>query len=152
MKKEESREIINRLFVDVFNDILQLEENFIHDSLNNNVTMREIHVMEKIQLSEKKSMGIIAKQLLITEGTLTTSINRLVKKGFIVRTRDKIDKRVYLLSLTPQAGKVLKVHSEFHDMMVEEVISNPDIGDNLVQSLQHLQDFFNSLKKVYGRQ
>jgi len=151
MKREESREIINRLFVDVFNDILYLEQNYIHDKLHDRVTVNEVHVMEKIQLADKKSMGNIAKQLMITEGTLTTSINRLVQKGFIKRTRDASDKRVYLLSLTSSGEEVLRVHEEFHDLMVEEVINNPDIGDNLIDSLVHLQDFFNELKGIYGK-
>ncbi|QVK21626.1 MarR family transcriptional regulator [Mycoplasmatota bacterium] len=151
MKKKESREIINRLFVDVFNDILQLEENFIHDKLHDRVTITEVHVMEKIQLSEKKSMGSVAKQLMITEGTLTTSINRLVQKGYIEKRRDDNDKRVYLLSITKSGLEILDIHSKFHEMMVEEVINNPSIGDNLVQSLVHLQDFFKGLKKIYGK-
>ena len=151
MNNTKTKEIINSLFVDVFNSILYLEDNFISDRLNNRVTVNEVHVMEAILLSEKRSMGAIARKLMITEGTLTTSVNKLVTKGFISKNRDEIDKRVYLLDLTDDADEVMEVHKEFHDRMMNHVIENPNIDDKLVESLESLKIFFNQLKDEYKR-
>ncbi len=151
MNNIKTKEIINSLFVDVFNSILYLEDNFISDRINERVTVNEVHVMEAILLSEKKSMGAIAKKLMVTEGTLTTSVNKLIAKGFISKVRDEIDKRVYLLDLTDNADEVMEVHKEFHDRMMNHVIDNPNIDEKLVESLESLKLFFNQLKDEYKK-
>lgn len=146
-----TKEVINSLFVDVFNSILYLEDSFIARRLNDKVTVNEVHVIEAITLSEKKNMGTIAKRLMITEGTLTTSVNRLVQKGYLVRERDEQDKRVYILGLTEKAEQVMEVHKEFHDRMMQHVIDNPNIDEKLVDSLESLKLFFNELKEEYKK-
>ncbi|XMB86888.1 MarR family transcriptional regulator [Mycoplasmatota bacterium WC44] len=151
MDKNRSKEVINRLFVNVFNDILYLEENFMNKRLVERVTINEVHVMEAIELSEKKSMGSVAKRLMVTEGTLTTSINRLVKKEYIERNRDEKDKRVFLLSLTEKGKNVMSVHGDFHDLMVDFVNDDPSIDENLIDSLVSLQKFFSRLKETYKK-
>lgn len=151
MNVEKTKDIINSLFVDVFNSILYLEDNFISDRLDSKVTVNEVHVLEAISLSKKRSMGAIAKKLMITEGTLTTSVNRIVSKGYLTKNRDETDKRVFLLELTEAAEEVMDVHKEFHDRMMNHVIDNPNIDEKLVDSLQSLKLFFNQLKDEYKK-
>ena len=151
MNEVKSREVINSLFVDVFNSILHLEENFMVERLGNRVTINEVHVIEAIILSEKKSMGSVAKRLMVTEGTLTTSINKLLQKGLIEKKRDEFDRRVYLLSLTDEAEKIMAIHKEFHEMMINHVLDDPNIDDSLIDSLKSLKEFFDNLKEVYKR-
>mgnify|MGYP002519951255 CR=1 FL=1 len=39
-------------------------------------------------------MSYIAKALMITQGTLTTNISKLVQKGYVVKYKDEYDKRL----------------------------------------------------------
>ncbi len=151
MDEKRTKEVVNSLFVDVFNSILQLEDTYISSKINDRVTVNEIHVIEAIMLNEKKSMGAIAKRLLITEGTLTTSVNRLVQKGYLTRERDKSDRRVFRLGLTEKAKEVMEIHAHFHNRMIEHVIEDPNIDESLIDSLEHLKIFFGSLKEEYEK-
>ncbi len=152
MDEKRTREVVNSLFVDVFNSILHLEDTYISSKIKDKVTVNEIHVIEAIKLNDKKSMGAIAKRLLITEGTLTTSVNRLVQKGYLTRERDDADRRVYKLGLTIKAEEVMEIHTHFHDRMIEHVIEDPNIDESLIDSLEHLKVFFNSLKEEYEKE
>lgn len=151
MNEKRTKEVVNSLFVDVFNSILYLEDSYIAEKLQDKVTVNEIHVIEAITLSEKKSMGAIARRLMITEGTLTTSVNRLVQKGYLTRERDENDKRVYILGLTDKAWKVMEVHKHFHDRMIQHVLENPNIDEKLIDSLEALKMFFDGLKDEYKK-
>lgn len=151
MDEKRTREVVNSLFVDVFNSILHLEDTYIATRIKDKVTVNEIHVIEAIMLNEKRSMGAIAKRLLITEGTLTTSVNRLVQKGYLTRERDEMDKRVYILGLTEKADEVMKIHKHFHERMIQHVLDDPGIDESLIDSLEALKVFFNSLKEEYER-
>jgi DNA-binding MarR family transcriptional regulator len=89
-------------------------------------------------------MGDIAEKLRITVGSLTTSVNRLVKKGYIVRRDDEKDRRKVLLELTESAQKVLKVHEEFHNHLIDSLFLDMKIEDEvvLIKSLENILSFF----------
>ncbi len=122
---ERSRKVVNDLLTDVFNQILILEERNLteHDAVD--VTMTEIHVIEAIRKCEPATMGTVSKRLMITMGTLTTSVNRLVEKGYVTRKRDVNDRRVVLLDLTEKGQKVFEIHEEFHDRRQDSDAAGP---------------------------
>lgn len=79
------------------------------------LTIGELHVIEAVNMNNNKPMTLIAKKMHVTVGSLTICVNRLVQKGYLLRTRDEMDHRVILLSITQQGKKVLKFHDKFHD-------------------------------------
>lgn len=79
------------------------------------VTLGELHVVEMVNKNNNKPMSLIAKKLNVTVGSLITCVNRLCQKDYLVRTRDEMDHRVILLSVTLKAKKALKVHDKFHN-------------------------------------
>ena len=79
------------------------------------LTIGELHVIETVNMNNNKPMTLIAKKMHVTVGSLTIGVNRLVQKGYLLRTRDEMDHRVILLSITQQGKKVLKYHDKFHD-------------------------------------
>ena len=142
------KEIINTLLVDLFNHILRIEEESLQ-KLGVKLTMTEVHVLEAIELSENKTMTEVANRLNITLWTLTTSINRLVRKNMVIKTRNKTDKRVYNLSLTNEALDVLKVHDQFHDEMIQALLDDLmiDEDDLLISSLENISNYFKKRDK-----
>lgn len=97
-------ERINSLLVDVFNDILVIEESELKKSRFNDLSITEMHTIEAIGMYKKKTTSEVAKELSITVGTLTIAINRLVKKGYVERIRSEDDRRVVKLSLTKKGN------------------------------------------------
>jgi DNA-binding MarR family transcriptional regulator len=142
----ESKFLINEILVDLFNHILRLEERNLRDQ-GIELSMNEVHVLEAVKKAETNTMSSIAAKLNVTIGTLTTSMNRLVKKGYVVRTSSPTDRRKVLIELTDEALKVMEVHDGFHDLMVNRLLNEYNIDDEkvLLQSLQNLKDFFYSL-------
>ena len=138
-----SKDVINELLVEVFNHILSIEGQTLKER-GVKLSMTEVHVLEAINNSELKTMGDVARRLRITLGTLTTSVDVLVRKKYVVRTRAKDDKRKVLLHLTDQALDVLKIHDGFHDEMVESMIGDLDLekDEALIKSLENISNYF----------
>ncbi|MGL4336287.1 MAG: MarR family winged helix-turn-helix transcriptional regulator [Turicibacter sp.] len=144
---ERAKTVINSLLTDVFNQILILEERNLTENNAKDVTMTEIHVIEAIRKSEVATMGNVAKRLLITMGTLTTSVNRLVDKGYVTRKRDVNDRRIVLLDLTEKGQEIFEIHEKFHSELVNAALKDLEIRDDqqIVQSLESIQRFFKKL-------
>ena len=122
--KNTTEEILNTLLVQLFNDILHIEEKAMKNTEFTNLSITEIHTIEAIGTEGNRTMGEIAHDLRITVGTLTTAINRLIKKGYAERKRIEEDRRVVLVSLTDTGQEVFKAHSIFHKEMIDAILEN----------------------------
>ncbi len=134
-------------------DILYIEEQTLKLSPFDDVTTTELHVINAIGISGEKTMSELAKNLHITVGTLTTSINNLVKKDLARRNKDEKDRRLVYIGLT-RKGKVLyRLHEKFHLSMIKEVVGVLEPEEevtffNLLEKLQAgLTDFERGLTK-----
>jgi DNA-binding MarR family transcriptional regulator len=140
---DRTKKVINTLFVEVFNQILSIEAQSLREK-GVTLSMTEVHVLEAVQKEDIKTMGNVAKKLRITLGTLTTSVNVLVKKGYIDRYRDPDDRRRVFLKLTKKAEPVMKIHDQFHEEMIHNVVAELNLthDDVLINSLENLTEFF----------
>lgn len=138
-----TKELINELLVEVFNNILSIEEANLREQ-GIDLSMNEVHILEAINNSFEPSMTNVAKALRITTGTLTTSISRLVAKKYVVRYTDVEDRRKVLVKLTDKADEVLKIHDGFHNQMIEAMIQEMKIDEDevLIKSLENIVEFF----------
>ncbi len=143
---KDAKHTLNELLVYLFNHILYLEEKNLKDK-GIRLSMTEVHTLENIEKSTTKTMTDIAKLQMVTQGTLTVAVNRLVKKGFVWRQRDKEDKRVIRLELTPVAHEVLKVHDRFHESMIDSLLSEMHVDDdaNLMIALERIMEYFKKI-------
>lgn len=91
---------INDILVHLFNEIWELEEKAIITEEYKDITNNDMHIIEAIGLGEGNNMSTIAKKLNITVGSLTTSMNSLVKKRYTERIRSEEDRRVVYIRLT----------------------------------------------------
>ena len=138
-----AKAIINELLVEVFNHILSIEGSKLKEA-GVKISMNEMHVLEAVQKTEDPAMSNIARRLRVTVGTLTTSINRLVEKGYATRKREEEDKRKVIISLTDKAFEVLKIHDQFHEEMLSAVFEDMNLEEDevLLQSLENLSEYF----------
>lgn len=138
--------LINSILTELFRDILEIEEQALQDKGVTDLSMNEMHTIEAIGYDAVKSMSETAEILKITLGTLTTSVTRLVKKGYVERLRDDSDRRIVLIRLTEKGKWVHKIHEDFHMEMVEKMLSDLNIDQDLalLGSLEKLKNFFDS--------
>jgi DNA-binding MarR family transcriptional regulator len=141
------KEVINELLVDVFNHILSIEADILKNR-GVKISMTEVHVLEAIRNTQVPTMGNVAQKLRVTLGTLTTSVNVLVRKNYVSRYRDETDRRKVYLKLNETAHEVLKVHDEFHDEMISSMFKDlePEKDEILMKSLENISQYF---KKQY---
>jgi len=137
------KEALNELLVNVFNYITNIEELNLK-SKGVNVSMTEVHIIEAINNSPVPIMTNVAAKLLITTGTLTTAINSLVRKGYVIREQSHEDRRKVYLKLTEKGKHVIKLHDEFHNDMIENTIKDLEIDEDseLIKALQNIQKYF----------
>jgi DNA-binding MarR family transcriptional regulator len=149
----DSRKVINKILVELFNDILDIEAAALKNSEFGELTVTEFHIIEAIGLEGGKTMSEAAFLSGVTIGTLTTSINRLLKKGAVNRKRDDHDRRVVIVSLTEHGKEAYSHHEKFHREMTESIIDTlqPEDDGVLIQALVAIQEFFSQKAKEYER-
>ena len=150
ISQEETKAILNDLFVDIFNQVLALEKKIFEQDKNfRDISITETHVLEAIRKCEPPTMGTIAAKLQITPGTLTSSVNKLIDKGYVNRHRSEIDRRIVTLSLTEKGESVFQLHEEFHRDLVEAAVADLENRDDLKKALQSMHRFFQKIKDKY---
>lgn len=137
-------ETLNDVLVNLFRDIMDLEEHAIINQEYQDITNNDMHVIQAIGIDEPKNMSTIAKELSVTVGTLTIAMNSLVKKGYVVRERGKDDRRVVYISLSEKGLKAYRHHEEFHRQMIEELLCDLTAEETevLVKLLSKLNRWF----------
>ncbi|RDY23523.1 MarR family transcriptional regulator [Romboutsia maritimum] len=143
--------LLNKLLVQLFNDILHIEEKSLKNTKFIDLSITEIHTIEAIGLDKSRTMGEIAHDLRIAVGTLTTAINKLIKKGYVERKRIEEDRRVVLVNLTERGKEAYNIHYLFHEEMIKAMISNftTNEEDTLALALEKVNIFFEDKYKSF---
>lgn len=138
--------VLNELLVTTFNDILEIEQSAIKKGILKDLSVTEIHTIDTIGMYIPRTMSEVAADLNITVGTLTTAINNLVKKGYVVRSKDEKDRRVVKIGLTKKGKLAFRVHEKFHLDMIKETIEGLSVEEEtvLANALTKLNKFFKS--------
>lgn len=138
-----TRHTLNELLVGLFNYILYIEERNLK-RCGVELSMNDVHILENIYKASDNSMSHIAGRLMVTQGTLTTNVSKLINKGYVVRYKDEIDKRVVRLKVTEKAKDVLKIHDDFHANMIDKAIGDLGLDQNEVlnESLENILAYF----------
>ena len=142
-------ETINDVLVNLFNVIWKQEEEAIITEEFKDITNNDMHIIEAIGLSGKSTMSMVAKKLGITAGSLTTAVNSLVNKKYVVRKRSEEDRRVVFLGLTEKGVRAYDHHREYHRQITNAVIEKLDEDEIpiLLKTLDSLSEFFRGYKK-----
>ena len=140
----EHYKMLNDILVNLFNDILGIEEKALTSSEFRDISVNDMHILEAVGTEEPRSMSSVAKSLSVTVGTLTIAMNNLVKKGYVHRARSEEDRRVVLISLSEKGEKAYYHHQKFHDDMIQAIMTDLDETqmDALTQALNKLRAFF----------
>ncbi|RLU45128.1 fatty acid biosynthesis transcriptional regulator FabT [Streptococcus iniae] len=138
---------INEYLVNVFNRILVIEEISLKTSQFSDVSLKEMHTIEIIGKFDQVTPSDIARELMVTLGTVTTSFNKLEAKGYIERTRSISDRRVVYLTLTKRGRLLDRLHAKFHKNMVGQVVADMDdeAMKALLRGLENLHQFLEDL-------
>ncbi len=150
MSPEKANELllVDQLFRKLFDKYYKLEsKKYLSKSLED-LTVIEINTILVIgHGSENKKMSEIANTLGVTFGTPTVTIDRLIKKGYVIRQRDEEDRRQVFISLSETGVDVFKSIVELRNKIAEKIfcILNPEERKALIDILSNLNSHFDKV-------
>lgn len=115
---------LGRMLARVFENVVMTEEKSLQKGYFTDLSIAEMHTLDAIGPYEARTMTETAASLGVTTGTLTVSIDRLVRKGYVVRKRDDNDRRIVRISLTRDGKVVCRMHSKFHAVLARKVLES----------------------------
>ena len=142
-------EQVNTFLVDIFGQINKLEQRALATELNDDVSITEMHIMEKIGEAGSSRMTDIARALDVTLATLTVACDRMQKKDLIERTRAEKDRRVVMVSLTPKGQAAWQYHEKFHHDLIDAALADMSEEEQnaLSRALEKLGEFLSAYER-----
>ena len=139
---------VNDYLTSIFNNVLVIEEVSLRGSRFKDISIKEMHTIDVIGKFPEATPSKVSKELMVTLGTVTTSLNNLERKGYIERIRSDQDRRVVYLHLTKQGRLVQRRHQRFHKALVEKIIDgmSPEEKEVMGRGLTNLYQFLEDLK------
>lgn len=87
----------------------------------------EMELLSTLLRMRRATMGQLQDVAQLTPGAITNRITRLEKRGFVIRTMDRMDRRQIIVELTPDGA-----------LRADEVIAANDVAERLVlESVDH---------------
>lgn len=81
--------------------------------------------LNQVGRAKTQKLGEVA---VITSGTITHTVNKLVKQGYVLKVQDDIDKRVFWVEITELGKKVFNEinleHMKYLDELLEDFTEN----------------------------
>jgi len=109
---------LSHQLVEFFDKINSWENSVIRGS---GLSPAQMHTIEVIGHLPDIRMKELAERLGITTGTLTVSIDKLEKKGLVIRKPHLSDRRSWLVSLTEKGQAIFLRHDRFHQDFTEDI-------------------------------
>jgi len=120
---EQPAEIINEYMMQMAENLPLFRTLPLSTGLLKNLTPQEMHTIALIGKMGRPKMSELARRGHVTLGTMTVMVSKLVKKGYVNRSREAGDRRVVRVSLTARGRKVDKLHEQFHKDMVDRLMA-----------------------------
>jgi DNA-binding MarR family transcriptional regulator len=145
MNKKQT-DILNDYFLHSALHLITLEEQCLKKSCAPDLSIRELHVVEAVAAlaeSGKNTMAEIARYLRLSPASLTTAVNVLVKKEYIVRDYSPLDRRVIFVKLTEKGEKANRVYLDFVKDMICSVTADLDeqAADGMIATMLKLCEY-----------
>jgi len=138
-----SREDFVKSVTEIVYSIVEAEEQMTKNSRFSDMTGNDMRVVAAIGIADAKNMSAIAKELSVTVGTLTISINSLLRKGYVLRERGIIDKRTVYISLSEKGKKAFLFRQKFFEMILLKIN-----GEFTVEQQSLLYSVLVKMKKI----
>lgn len=136
----------------IYENVLLTEEQALSKGYFSDLSSAEMHTLDAIGPYEARTMTETAVDIGVTTGTLTVAIDRLVKKGYVVRKRDEQDRRIVRISLTKEGKLACRIHNKFHTVLAKRILEpyTKEEQDLLIRMVKDIDVYIDSQKQRYG--
>jgi DNA-binding MarR family transcriptional regulator len=148
MTEQEIKLLLSTALTDMLDKVLRLQEQYVSYRAHGNVSRTEMHTLEVVRNMPDATLTQISETLSITKATASVSVNRLVIKGFLVKTSAIEDRRINILRLTETGETVHSTHRQFHDRLFRSILRDFHISEypKVLKSMQSLGAFFRNFR------
>ena len=113
-----------------------------HESISHSgLHATDFAILEALLHKGPMPVNTIGKKLLLTSGSITTAVDRLVAKGLVARSEDPDDRRVRVVELTREGRRLIVPAFARHEKDLEHVVAaalTPHERSTLVNLLRKL--------------
>ena len=128
-----SVELLSHQFAEFYDKISSWEQSIVKDS---GLSPAQMHTVEVIGHNQNMRMKELAERLGVTTGTLTVGVDKLEKRGLVVRKPHEKDRRSWLIVLTDEGKSMYEEHHRFHQEFTSEI--SRDLTNEQVKTLSEL--------------
>lgn len=137
---------LNRLLVMAYRKINKLEEGILHSVSGTDLSISEMHLLEAVGDMQHEGIPLfeLAQRMELSPPTVTVAINKLSRKGFVVKSKSEKDKRSVIVALTRVGKKMNAAHRYFHEQMVRDIdkLLSPTEREGMLKGMEQLNRFF----------
>lgn len=109
MSKQVTRDIAISEIMQSLRRIFKSIQDYSHEVSNKfGVTGPQLWALKTIHQNGNLPLGELSKKMYLHPSTISGVIDRLEKKGYVLRDRDKKDRRVVKVDLTPKGKRLVK--------------------------------------------
>jgi DNA-binding MarR family transcriptional regulator len=114
--------------------------------LDSPFSLTEVRVMFEIYYDEKATVRKIKNLLMVDEGYLSRTIDKLRKRGIVSKKQSEIDRRSYILSLTVQGKKIFEKIELRQNESVRSLIDTltQEELDELIKTMQRIRSLLSN--------
>ena len=88
------------------------------------LTLNQFYYLRGIQHNDSITLTELAHKLGVSKPSANAAITKLMKDGFVVRTRSDVDQRKFLLTLSEKGCQVFKHKRRVFEAFIEQIEKN----------------------------
>jgi DNA-binding MarR family transcriptional regulator len=98
-----------QIFSSAVNDLMERQ---LHEVTGDDVTFSQLKLLKMVSLTRGYSVSNVAQFLGVSTAAASRAVDRLVRRGLVIRAESAGDRRAVELSLTPKAQALLSQYDE----------------------------------------
>lgn len=144
LKSSEDLLVVGGLFLELLEKYNRLDsKRFFYRDLLEELTMIEINTIVVIgRNGNRQKMSDVANSLGVSTGTPTVTVDRLIKKGYVIRDKDPDDRRQVIVMLSEKGLEAYQHVVELKSLIVERLFSL--MNDEQLKALISILDVLNN--------
>ena len=125
--------------------ITVVEEEMVENAKKLDLSLAEVHMLQAIGKNKEKGRTIseLAAERYITLSSVTIAVNKLARKGYVLKTKAQRDGRVVYARLTEQGERVDRLYRRFHQSLAHNMVEgfSEEEKQVLVKGIGRLNNF-----------
>lgn len=109
------------IIIESYHALLRAEAALLRRTEGLNITMSEMNIIGSIGRGSAPTISEISEGLNISAPSVTDGVNRMVKKGLVIKSRDERDARIVRVKLTKKGHRLYSYQKYYLRYTVREI-------------------------------